>query len=301
MLCKPYVCRPYHIQIVMIFKSHKLLVEHLKKKVKSSETISFVPTMGALHNGHISLMKEAISQCDHLVVSIFVNPTQFDNKKDLEKYPRTVNNDVALIKKHINTHKLTVYAPEVKDVYGKQTVAKTYHYDGLENVMEGKNRPGHFDGVGTILEFLFAVVQPDKAFFGEKDFQQLQIVNKLVEKLQLNIEVIGCPIEREPHGLAMSSRNERLSPKAREKAQFIYATLQLAKKYFKHHSIKNTQKLVEELFKKEPDFELEYFTIASEETLNPVTRKYKKHHYRAFIVAHLEGVRLIDNLKLSDL
>jgi pantoate--beta-alanine ligase len=282
----------------MIFKSHKLLVEHLKKKVKSSETIGFVPTMGALHNGHISLMKEAISQCDQLVVSIFVNPTQFDNKKDLEKYPRTVNNDVALIKKYINADNLTVYAPGVEDVYGKKTVAKTYHYDGLENVMEGANRPGHFDGVGTILEFLFKVIDPDQAFFGEKDFQQLQIVKKLVEKQKWNIKITGCPVEREPHGLAMSSRNERLSPEAREKAQLIYASLQLAKKYFRQHSIKNTQKLVEQLFEKEPDFELEYFTIASEETLKPVTRKYKNHHYRGFIVAHIEGVRLIDNTAL---
>jgi pantoate--beta-alanine ligase len=282
----------------MIFKSHKLLVEHLKKKVKSSETIGFVPTMGALHNGHISLMKEAVFQCDQLVVSIFVNPTQFDNKKDLEKYPRTVNNDVALIKKYINADNLTVYAPGVEDVYGKKTVAKTYHYDGLENVMEGANRPGHFDGVGTILEFLFKVIDPDQAFFGEKDFQQLQIVKKLVEKQKWNIKITGCPIERESHGLAMSSRNERLSPEAREKAQLIYASLQLAKKYFRQHSIKNTQKLVEQLFEKEPDFELEYFTIASEETLKPVTRKYKNHHYRGFIVAHIEGVRLIDNTAL---
>jgi pantoate--beta-alanine ligase len=282
----------------MIFKSHKLLVEHLKKKVKSSETIGFVPTMGALHNGHISLMKEAISQCDQLVVSIFVNPTQFDNKKDLEKYPRTINNDVALIKKHINADNLTVYAPGVEDVYGKKTVAKTYHYDGLENVMEGANRPGHFDGVGTILEFLFKVIDPDQAFFGEKDFQQLQIVKKLVEKQKWNIKITGCPVERESHGLAMSSRNERLSPEAREKAQLIYTSLQLAKKYFREHSIKETQKLVEQLFEKEPNFELEYFTIASEETLKPVTRKYKNHHYRGFIVAHIEGVRLIDNTAL---
>jgi pantoate--beta-alanine ligase len=282
----------------MIFKSHKLLVEHLKKKVKSSETIGFVPTMGALHNGHISLMKEAISQCDQLVVSIFVNPTQFDNKKDLEKYPRTINNDVALIKKHINADNLTVYAPGVEDVYGKKTVAKTYHYDGLENVMEGANRPGHFDGVGTILEFLFKIIDPDQAFFGEKDFQQLQIVKKLVEKQKWNIKIKGCPVERESHGLAMSSRNERLSPEAREKAQLIYTSLQLAKKYFREHSIKETQKLVEQLFEKEPNFELEYFTIASEETLKPVTRKYKNHHYRGFIVAHIEGVRLIDNTAL---
>lgn len=284
--------------MVMIFKSHKLLVQHLKKKVKSSETIGFVPTMGALHNGHISLMKEAISQCDHLVVSIFVNPTQFDNKKDLEKYPRTVDNDVALIKEHINAYHITVYAPEVEDVYGKQTLAKTYHYDGLENIMEGANRPGHFDGVGTILEFLFKVIEPDQAFFGEKDFQQLQIVKKLVEKQKWNIKITGCPIEREPHGLAMSSRNERLSPEAREKAQFIYTSLQKAKKYFQQHSIQKTQKLVEELFEKEPDFKLEYFTIASEETLKPVIRKYKNHLYRGFIVAHIEGVRLIDNIAL---
>jgi pantoate--beta-alanine ligase len=282
----------------MIFKSHKLLVEHLKKKVKSSKTIGFVPTMGALHNGHISLMKEAISQCDQLVVSIFVNPTQFDNKKDLEKYPRTVNNDVALIKKHINADNLTVYAPGVEDVYGKKTVAKTYCYDGLENVMEGANRPGHFDGVGTILEFLFKVIDPDQAFFGEKDFQQLQIVKKLVEKQKWNIKITGCPVERESHGLAMSSRNERLSPEAREKAQLIHTSLQLAKKYFRQHSIKETQKIVEQLFEKEPNFELEYFTIASEETLKPVTRKYKNHHYRGFIVAHIEGVRLIDNTAL---
>ncbi|WP_292891313.1 pantoate--beta-alanine ligase [Nonlabens sp.] len=282
----------------MIFKSHKLLTEHLKKKVKSSETIGFVPTMGALHQGHISLMKAAISQCDQLVVSIFVNPTQFDNKKDLEKYPRTINNDIKLIQKFITTDQLTIYAPEVKDVYGKQTVAKTYRYDGLEHVMEGANRPGHFNGVGTILEFLFKVIDPDQAFFGEKDFQQLQIVKKLVAQQKWHIKIIGCPIEREPHGLAMSSRNERLSPEARKKAQFIYTSLKLAKIYFQQHSIKKTQKLVEALFKKEPGFELEYFTIASEETLKPVVRKYKKHHYRGFIVAYLEGVRLIDNIAL---
>jgi pantoate--beta-alanine ligase len=284
----------------MIFESHKLLTKHLKSPVIGSKSIGLVPTMGALHDGHISLMKAALSQCDHLVVSIFVNPTQFDNKKDLEKYPRTVNNDVALIKEHISVGNITVYAPEVEDVYGKKTLAKNYHYDGLENVMEGANRPGHFDGVGTILEFLFNVVQPDQAFFGEKDFQQLQIVKKLVEKQKWNIKIIGCPIEREPHGLAMSSRNERLSPEAREKAQFIYSSLQLSKKYFQQHSIKKTQKLVEELFEKEPDLELEYFTIASEETLKPVTRKFKNHHYRGFIVAHIEGVRLIDNIDLSN-
>jgi len=283
----------------MIFESHKLLTKHLKSTVIGSKSIGLIPTMGALHDGHISLMKEAVSQCDHLVVSIFVNPTQFENKKDLEKYPKTVPNDIALIKKHIDANKLTVYAPSIEDVYGNNTASKDYHYDGLEKVMEGANRPGHFNGVGTILEFLFTIVEPDKAFFGEKDFQQLQIVRKLTEKLKLEIGIIGCPIKREAHGLAMSSRNERLSIEGRKKAAFIYQTLQKAQEFFKNNSPKKTQQLVEGLFAKEADFTLEYFTISSEEKLQPVTRKDKNHHYRGFIVVHLEGVRLIDNISLT--
>lgn len=286
------------LKTVMIFESHLLLTDFIKSHLKGSKTIGFVPTMGALHQGHISLMKEAISQCEHLVVSIFVNPTQFDNKKDLNKYPKTLDQDIQLIKKHIHSSKLTIYAPSVKDVYGKNPISKTYHYDGLENVMEGANRPGHFDGVGTILEFLFKVVQPDKAFFGEKDFQQLQIVKKLVQKLHLDLEIIGCPIKREANGLAMSSRNERLSKASREKASHIYKTLLKAQKYFKNNSITKTQELVKSIFSKETDFHLEYFTIASAETLQPVSRKYKNHNYMGFIVVHLEGVRLIDNIPL---
>ncbi|MFT6095892.1 MAG: pantoate--beta-alanine ligase [Nonlabens sp.] len=283
----------------MIFESHKLLTKHLKSTVIGSKSIGLIPTMGALHDGHISLMKEAVSQCDHLVVSIFVNPTQFENKKDLEKYPKTISKDIALIKKHIDANKLTIYAPSIEDVYGNDTASKEYHYDGLEKVMEGANRPGHFNGVGTILEFLFTIVEPDKAFFGEKDFQQLQIVKKLTEKLQLEIEIIGCPIKREAHGLAMSSRNERLSIKGRKKAAFIYQTLLKAQEYFKNNSITKTQEFVKDTFSKQADFKLEYFTIASEETLQPVvTRKYKNYHYMGFIVAHLEGIRLIDNISL---
>jgi pantoate--beta-alanine ligase len=283
----------------MIFESHKLLTKHLKSPLISTLSIGLVPTMGALHDGHISLMKEAVSQCDHIVVSIFVNPTQFDNKKDLEKYPKTVSSDIALIKKHIDPNKLTIYAPGIEDVYGNNTASKDYHYDGLEMVMEGANRPGHFDGVGTILEFLFTIVEPDKAFFGEKDFQQLQIVKKLTEKLQLEIEIVGCPIMREAQGLAMSSRNERLSDEGRRKAAFIYQALQKAQELFKNNSAKKTRQFIEELFAKETDFKLEYFAIASEKTLQDVTRRQMNHHYRGFIVAHLEGVRLIDNISLT--
>lgn len=286
------------LKTVMIFESHQLITDFIKTNINSSKTIGFVPTMGALHDGHISLMQEAISQCDYLVVSIFVNPTQFDNKKDLDKYPRTIDKDVQLIKQHINESKLIIYTPSVQDVYGESPVSKTYDYDGLENVMEGANRPGHFDGVGTILEFLFNVIQPTKAFFGEKDFQQLQIVKKLVQKLHLNVEIIGCPIKREANGLARSSRNERLSKAGRDKAALIYETLLKTREYFKKNSILKTQEFVQNIFSKQADFKLEYFVIASEETLKPVTRKYKNHNYMGFIVVHLEDVRLIDNISL---
>ena len=286
------------LNTVMIITSHKKLKNHLESDLENSISLGFVPTMGALHDGHISLMQEAISQCDLLVVSIFVNPTQFDNKSDLQKYPRNITQDVEFIKQHIDPKKLVVYAPEIEDVYGKNPIAKKYSYDGLEHVMEGANRLGHFDGVGTILEFLFSIINPDKAFFGEKDFQQLQIVKKLVEKLNLDIEIVGCPIKREANGLAMSSRNERLTTDGRNKAALIYEILQEAATYFKDHSIHKTQKFVEKIFLHHPEFNLEYFTIASEETLRPVQRKYKNHHYRGFIVVHLEGVRLIDNIAM---
>lgn len=285
---------------VMIFESHILLTQHLQDPIYRDKTLGFVPTMGALHTGHVSLMTKAIAQCDILVVSIFVNPTQFDNKNDLNTYPRTIDKDVSLIKSYITSSRLIVYAPTVADVYGAKTIAKSYHYDGLENMMEGANRPGHFNGVGTILEFLFTAIKPDQAFFGEKDFQQLQIVKKLVQKLDMPIDIIGCPIEREPHGLAMSSRNERLSSVARKNAGFIYQSLQKAHEYFKTHSIPKTQKMVEQLFEHKANFKLEYFTIADEESLQPATHKSKIKALRAFIVVHIEGVRLIDNIALPN-
>ncbi|MEP3090484.1 MAG: pantoate--beta-alanine ligase [Nonlabens ulvanivorans] len=283
----------------MVLQTHKELSSQIESLKNESLRIGFVPTMGALHAGHISLMQEAMKSNDVLVVSIFVNPTQFDNASDLSKYPRTVDNDIDLIYKHFDKSKVIIYTPHVEDIYGNSTVAKSYKYDGLEQVMEGANRPGHFDGVGTILEFLFQKVQPDHAYFGEKDFQQLQIVKKLVEKLHLPIQIIGCPIKREMNGLAMSSRNERLSPKARKEAIFIIQSLEKAKEHFKNHSINDTVEIVQKLYTENKNLELEYFTIASEETLVPVKRKYHKHTYRAFIVAHLEGVRLIDNMRLS--
>jgi pantoate--beta-alanine ligase len=197
------------------------------------------------------------------------------------------------------SNSIIVYAPEVEDIYEGNTVSENFEYDGLENQMEGKHRPGHFDGVGTIVKRLFEIVQPNKAYFGEKDFQQLQIVKKLVSKYNIPVEVIGCPIHREPNGLAMSSRNERLSAIAKEKAAIIYQTLSDAKKLFQTNSAEETILFVENEFKKHPEFQLEYFEIADEATLLPVSKKENDKNYRGFIAIFIENIRLIDNISLN--
>jgi pantoate--beta-alanine ligase len=252
--------------------------------------------MGALHDGHIALMNEALKENDFLVVSIFVNPTQFNNPADLEKYPRILDQDRKLMDSRLESDRYVIYAPSTVDVYGKKTASKSYDFGGLEDVMEGAQRPGHFDGVGTVLEFLFNVVQPVRAYFGEKDFQQLQIIRKLVLFLNSDIEILGCPIHREESGLAMSSRNVRLSSDGFKNAAHIYQVLKDAKAHFTKHSIAETIELVKKGIGAIPEFELEYFTIAEEDNLVPATSKKANTNYRGFIVVHLEGIRLIDNI-----
>lgn len=282
----------------MLFDSHKKVQDFLENQMDQSSSIGFVATMGALHEGHLALMKRALLENDFLVVSIFVNPTQFNNPEDLKKYPRILDQDLELMNSYLDRSRYIVYAPAVKDVYEDGTASKSYDFDGLENIMEGAQRPGHFNGVGTVLEFLFNMVQPDKAYFGEKDFQQLQIIKKLVDKLDFDIEIIGCAIEREESGLAMSSRNSRLTPKGLKKATEIFRILKQAKSYFKSHSIPDTANYVHGEFNALPEFTLEYFTIADEQSLLPASSKDPEKKYRAFIVVHLEGVRLIDNIPL---
>ncbi len=264
---------------------------------KTLHSIGFVPTMGALHEGHLSLVKKALSECDSVVVSIFVNPTQFDNAEDLEKYPRTLESDINLLKTVSN--KLIVFAPEAKDVYSNNIVSKHFNFNGLEFQMEGKQRKGHFDGVGTIVKRLFEIVTPDRAYFGEKDFQQLQIIRTLVRKYEIPVKIIGCPIKREAHGLAMSSRNERLSPELRKEAGFIFSTLQKARVQFQKESASRVKKWVETTFKENKYLELEYVEIAQVENLQPVIRKRKNKKYRIFIAAYAGPVRLIDNIALN--
>ena len=282
---------------MLIFNKKSDLSAFLSPLIKQNKSIGFVPTMGALHQGHLSLLKNSLSENDVTVMSIFVNPTQFNNAEDLDKYPRTLERDVQIMQDLSN--KIIVYAPEVADIYEGNTVSENFNYDGLENQMEGKHRPGHFDGVGTIVKRLFEIVQPNKAYFGEKDFQQLQIVKKLVSKYNIPVDVIGCPIHREANGLAMSSRNERLSESAREKAAIIYQILNSAKEIFQTNSAEQTIKFVENEFKKHPEFELEYFEIADEATLLPVSEKESEKKYRGFIAIFIENIRLIDNISLN--
>lgn len=264
----------------------------------NKKSIGFVPTMGALHQGHLSLIKEGLGNNDVVVVSIFVNPTQFDNAEDLEKYPRTLERDVTLLKT-VSETKILVYAPSVDDIYGDAVESVNYDFDGLEHEMEGAFRDGHFDGVGTIVKRLFEIVTPDRAYFGEKDFQQLQIIKKLVEKHAIPVEVVGCAIYRETNGLAMSSRNERLKSDYKEAAPFIYKTLQSAKIKFGTKSANKVTEWVTKQFENHSLLELEYFTIADVKTLKPIKRKSKLKQYRAFIAVYADDIRLIDNIALN--
>lgn len=260
--------------------------------------VGLVPTMGALHEGHLQLVQRALSENDKVVVSVFVNPTQFDNSDDLTNYPRTLNEDVALLQA-VSEDSILVYAPTVKDMYDGNTVSEKYAFDGLEFEMEGKFRTGHFDGVGTIVKRFFDRIKPDNAYFGEKDFQQLAIIKKLVENYNIPVNIVGCEIHREANGLAMSSRNARLKSEYREAAPFVYKTLKTAKEKFGTKSANKISEWVEKQFANHELLELEYFIIADVETLKPVKRKSNKRAYRAFIAVYADDIRLIDNIALN--
>jgi pantoate--beta-alanine ligase len=280
-----------------IFYGKAPLIAHLNSSQFIDSTIGFVPTMGALHDGHLALMERSIRENKYTVVSIFVNPTQFNNPEDLAKYPRTLEEDVRKITA-LNPE-VIVYAPSVDDVYDGKLVSQSFDFDGLENQMEGKFRPGHFDGVGTIVKRLFEIVTPTHAYFGEKDFQQLQIVKKLVAKYSLPVSIVGCPIYREANQLAMSSRNERLSADERNQASIIYQTLVQAKILFQNETIASAIQLVQQTFENHPLFDLEYFVIADEETLLSSNTKEENKKYRAFIAVFVNNIRLIDTISLN--
>ena len=280
-----------------IFRDKKTFTDYIERQKEMGKRIGFAPTMGALHQGHLSLYQLANEENDLVISSIFVNPTQFNNPDDLKKYPRDTNRDLNLLK---NTGIVNaVYLPEVADLYPDGLISKSYNFDGLEKEMEGKSRPGHFDGVGTVVEELLRQVKPDNAYFGEKDYQQLLVIEKLVAKLKLPVKIHGVAIYREENGLAMSSRNERLNQVQRDSAKIIHETLIKVNEWFRIITILEINKRVKDIFDDQRGMSLEYFEIADEQTLKETDFFYKDKNYRAFIVVHVGEVRLIDNMHLD--
>ncbi len=281
---------------MLVIETKKELKDNLSAFISDSKSLGLVPTMGALHSGHLSLIEKASKENDQVVVSIFVNPTQFNNPNDLEKYPKTLENDLNLIKTVSNN--IIVYTPSVEEIYQNNVSAEIYDFQGLDTVMEGEFRDNHFNGVGTIVEELLTSIAPNKAYFGEKDFQQLQIIKKLIQIKAIPVEIIGCPIVREESGLAMSSRNERLSTPMRKEAAFIYKTLKDAKEMFGTKNAIQVVEWVENQFENNKFLSLEYFQIADIDTLKSVTEKLNNKKYRAFIAVFVDDIRLIDNIAL---
>jgi pantoate--beta-alanine ligase len=272
-----------------VYSSHKELLKSVKHKL----SVGLVPTMGSLHEGHLSLIEKAYSENDEVIVSIYVNPTQFNDKEDLKKYPRNIKEDLKKVNRFEN---VIVYTPENNDLYQKNESSKQYDFGSFTNLMEGKHRPGHFDGVATIIEKLFKIFNPDNAYFGEKDFQQLLLIKTLTEQLDIDTNVVGCETIREPDGLAMSSRNKLMSYKERKSAKEIIKLLLWAKEVYPkldfiqiRDEIKNRSKLID-------SFKLEYFEIMNLEEFSSISKK--NNETRAFIACRIGNIRLIDNIKL---
>jgi len=264
--------------------------------IDKKKTLGLVPTMGALHEGHLSIVKRAKKENDYVIVSIFVNPTQFDKEEDLLKYPNTVETDLKLLE---DLQCDFVFMPKIEEIYANNIVSDSFDFDNLDKAMEGAFRKGHFDGVATIVKKLFNITHPNNAYFGEKDFQQLQIIKKMVEIESIPIQVIACEIYREDDGLAMSSRNLRLSPKQRNAAPLIFKTLLESIELIHEKDIGFIKTFVKNNIESNEFLELEYFEIADIETLIPATEIIHDKKYRAFIAAFAGPIRLIDNIALN--
>ena len=281
-------------------KVSRTIIE-LQKCLKelSLSPVGFVPTMGALHEGHISLVKSAVSQCPIVVISIFVNPTQFNDKNDLKNYPRTPDSDIALLKNALRETDI-VFTPNVKEIYPEEDM-REFHFGNLDNVMEALHRPRHFNGVAQVVSRLFDIVKPDMAFFGQKDFQQLAVVKALVKQTGDKVKIIGNPIIRENDGLAMSSRNRLLDPEIRKHASIIFKTLSSVSTIIGKYDIPEIKSYIAEAVNKIPGFNVEYFEIVDDTELIPLTgkadvRKGKK--YYGCIAVQAGKIRLIDNIEI---
>jgi len=277
-----------------IVKTSKELVELLATLKNSGSTIGFVPTMGALHAGHISLLEKAIQENDTVICSIFVNPTQFNDPKDLEKYPRPIEQDILLLTKAGCD---ILFMPEVEDIYG-DNLEWTHSFGELENIWEGAMRPGHFKGVGQIVHKLFSIVQPNNAYFGQKDFQQTLIIKKLITDFNMNITLHVCPIIREDNGLAMSSRNIRLNPDERAVSGKIYETLNFTKEQIcaGQRNIELLKNKALTLLSSIPSIHIEYIDIVNPDNLQKVTEINENDKLLMIIAVKMGNTRLIDNM-----
>lgn len=271
-------------------------VNELEKAVEAfrieGKSIGLVPTMGALHQGHLSLVERCRRENDVVVVSVFVNPTQFNNKEDLRTYPRTEDADKSLL---AGAGCDIVFMPTVEEVYPEPDT-RVFDLGPVAEVMEGAMRPGHFNGVAQIVSKLFMMVKPDRAYFGEKDFQQIAVIRQMVKTEWFKLQIVACPIVREADGLALSSRNVRLSPEARQTAPAIYRTLQESLDYAKSHTVAETQKFVTDRINSFPEMEVEYYQIVDGTTLMPVTDWDESNYIVGCVTAYCGGVRLIDNI-----
>lgn len=281
---------------MQIFEAIAPLRAYLNTRRAAPNSVGFVPTMGALHEGHLSLLRASKQDNSLSVCSIYVNPTQFGNPEDLAKYPRTLDNDLAMLRQ---AECDVVFCPQTEEMYGP-TPSLTISFPGLDDVLEGKFRPGHFSGVAQVVAKLFHIVEPQRAYFGQKDFQQVLVVSRLVEEMKFNVEIVPMPIVREPDGLAMSSRNQRLSADQRRSATTIYESLHYARKRFLEGE---TAKRIEQEVRERcagRQVRLEYLSLADRKTLTLLERVDDPRRAVILVAAQVGPVRLIDNLILQD-
>ena len=279
-----------------VFEKSHIIQDHLAKLKSQGYKIGFVPTMGALHQGHLSLIEEARKGNDIVVASIFVNPTQFNNPDDLKNYPRNLDKDLKLLEEN---HCNLVFTPTIEEIYPDENAKKSsYHFGKIVEIMEGKFRPGHFDGVANVVSRLFKIIQPDNAYFGQKDFQQYILIKTLASKYlkDLNIVIHRCPIIREKDGLAMSSRNVLLSPEQRKSAALISQTLFWAKDHYKNFTVDDLKKEITGKINKDKNMELEYIEFVTDPELNEIKNWGESDNIVACIAVQVGKVRLIDNV-----
>lgn len=270
------------------------MTEYTVRQRDRGVSVGFVPTMGALHEGHMSLVERAVKENAVVVVSVFVNPVQFNNSEDFEKYPRTEEDDFRML---AQAGVDAVFAPTAEEMYPEgDSNCKEYTLGNVAQVMEGKYRPGHFQGVARVLDILFRLVSPRRAYFGEKDFQQIAVVRNLIKSEGLDVEIVACPIKRASDGLALSSRNSRLDEEQRKTAPEIYATLKYSVEYSKDHSVQATHDTVVERIDAIPGMRVEYFEIVDARTLAPIDEWEESNWIVGCITVYCGDVRLIDNI-----